>query len=44
MHDIIKDYYGNVLNGSDDLQTNACCTDDNLSIPIINEDAGFMSA
>jgi ubiquinone/menaquinone biosynthesis C-methylase UbiE len=31
MHDIVKDYYGNVLNGSDDLQTNACCTDDNLS-------------
>ena len=31
MHDTVKDYYGNVLNGSDDLQTNACCTDDNLS-------------
>jgi len=31
MHDIVKDYYGNVLKGSDDLQTNACCTDDNLS-------------
>ena len=31
MHDIVKDYYGNVLSGSDDLQTNACCTDDNLS-------------
>ena len=31
MHNIVKDYYGNVLTGSDDLQTNACCTDDNLS-------------
>lgn len=31
MHDIVKDYYGNVLTGSQDLQTNACCTDDNLS-------------
>lgn len=31
MHNVVKDYYGNVLTGSDDLQTNACCTDDNLS-------------
>jgi len=31
MHNIVKDYYGNVLSGSEDLQTNACCTDDNLS-------------
>lgn len=31
MHDIVKDYYGNVLKGSQDLQTNACCTDDDLS-------------
>lgn len=31
MHDVVKDYYGNVLSGSEDLQTNACCTDDNLS-------------
>ena len=31
MHDIVKDYYGNVLKGSQDLQTNACCTDNNLS-------------
>lgn len=31
MHDIVKDYYGNVLTGSKDLQTNACCTDDSLS-------------
>ena len=30
-HDVVKDYYGKVLEGSDDLQTNACCTDDNLS-------------
>lgn len=31
MHNVVKDYYGNVLTGSDDLQTNACCTDDNLT-------------
>ena len=31
MHDIVKDYYGKVLTSSEDLQTNACCTDDNLS-------------
>jgi ubiquinone/menaquinone biosynthesis C-methylase UbiE len=31
MHDIVKDYYGKVLTGSEDLQTNACCTDDGLS-------------
>ncbi len=31
MHNIVKDYYGKILNGSQDLQTNACCTDDNLS-------------
>ena len=31
MHEVVKEYYGNVLTGSDDLQTNACCTDDNLS-------------
>ncbi len=30
-HDVVKDYYGKVLEGSDDLQTNACCTDDDLS-------------
>ncbi|MBM7073115.1 methyltransferase domain-containing protein [Shewanella sp. 202IG2-18] len=30
-HDVVKDYYGKVLAGSDDLQTNACCTDDGLS-------------
>lgn len=34
MHDIVKDYYGKVLTQSDDLQTNACCTDDNLSTTI----------
>jgi arsenite methyltransferase len=31
MHNVVKEYYANVLTGSDDLQTNACCTDDNLS-------------
>lgn len=36
MHDIVKDYYGNVLSGSEDLQTNACCTDDNLSHSLKN--------
>lgn len=30
MHDIVKDYYGKVLKTSDDLQTNACCTDSQL--------------
>ncbi|RYV04063.1 methyltransferase type 11 [Shewanella sp. OPT22] len=30
-HDVVKDYYGKVLAGSDDLQTNACCSDDGLS-------------
>jgi arsenite methyltransferase len=29
-HEQIKDYYGKVLHGSDDLQTNACCTDTDL--------------
>lgn len=27
MHDEVKHYYGEVLSGSHDLQTNACCTD-----------------
>ncbi len=27
MHDDVKDYYGKVLQHSDDLKTNACCTD-----------------
>ncbi|HEC17265.1 MAG TPA: methyltransferase domain-containing protein [Sedimenticola sp.] len=27
MRDAVKDYYGKVLQGSHDLQTNACCTD-----------------
>ncbi|MDX1755533.1 MAG: methyltransferase domain-containing protein [Marinobacter sp.] len=27
IHDQVKDYYGRVLQKSDDLQTNACCTD-----------------
>ena len=26
----IKDYYGNVLQSSDDLKTDACCTDEDL--------------
>ena len=34
MHDIVKDYYGKTLTGSQDLQTNACCTDDNLSLSL----------
>ncbi|MGY0218826.1 methyltransferase domain-containing protein [Endozoicomonadaceae bacterium StTr2] len=28
MKEQVQDYYGKVLQGSDDLQTNACCTDD----------------
>jgi len=31
-HDNLKDYYGKVLGHSDDLQTNACCCDDD-SVP-----------
>ena len=27
MHEQVQEYYGKVLDGSDDLQTNACCTD-----------------
>ncbi len=30
MHDQVKDYYGKVLKSSDDLQTNACCTDSDM--------------
>ena len=30
MHKHVQDYYGNTLQGSDDLQTNACCTDSAL--------------
>ena len=30
MHDEVKNYYGKVLSTSDDLQTDACCTDDQL--------------
>ena len=29
-HDDVKDYYGKVLQGSVDLQTNACCTPDDV--------------
>ena len=27
-HESVQNYYGEVLQGSDDLQTNACCTPD----------------
>lgn len=30
MHEQVQDYYGKTLQGSQDLQTNACCTDANL--------------
>ena len=30
MYDSVKDYYGKVLQGSDDLKTNACCTGSEL--------------
>lgn len=30
MHDPVKHYYGEILSGSKDLQTNACCTDASL--------------
>ncbi len=30
MHEQVQDYYGNKLQGSQDLQTNACCTDSQL--------------
>jgi len=30
MKESVKEYYGKVLNGSSDLQTNACCTDTGL--------------
>ena len=29
-HESVQDYYGKVLQGSDDLQTNACCTPDDV--------------
>lgn len=29
-HDEVQDYYGKVLQGSEDLQTNACCTPDDM--------------
>ncbi len=29
-HESVQDYYGNVLQGSDDLQTNACCSPDDM--------------
>lgn len=30
MRDVVKEYYGKVLQGSHDLKTNACCTDSEL--------------
>jgi len=30
MREEVKDYYGKTLQGSDDLQTDACCTDTNM--------------
>ncbi len=30
MHEGVQDYYGNVLQGSADLKTNACCTDQDM--------------
>lgn len=30
MHEQVKDYYGKTLQGSQDLQTNACCTDSDM--------------
>jgi len=36
MHDVVQDYYGKVLQKSDDLQTNACCTDNQLSDTLKN--------
>ena len=30
MNEIVKEYYGNILSSSDDLKTDACCTDTNL--------------
>lgn len=30
MHEQVQDYYGKTLQGSQDLQTNACCTDSSL--------------
>jgi len=30
MKESVKEYYGKILNGSSDLQTNACCTDTDL--------------
>ncbi len=34
MHEQVKDYYGKVLSASADLQTNACCTDDEMPLYI----------
>ncbi|MEO1920084.1 MAG: methyltransferase domain-containing protein [Paracoccaceae bacterium] len=29
-HEVVRDYYGKVLQGSEDLQTNACCTPEDM--------------
>ena len=29
-HDVVQDYYGKTLQSSGDLQTNACCTPDDM--------------
>ncbi|WP_448551770.1 methyltransferase domain-containing protein [Thalassotalea montiporae] len=34
MHDAVKEYYGKTLQSSEDLQTNACCTDSNLTTDV----------
>ncbi len=30
MHETVREYYGKVLNSNEDLQTNACCSDDTM--------------
>jgi hypothetical protein len=30
MHEVVQEYYGNTLKGSEDLQTDACCTDEGM--------------
>jgi len=42
-YDVVKEYYGTVLQKSSDLKTDACCTSGNLPVyirrvlPLINE-------
>ena len=47
MLESVKEYYGQVLSGSDDLKTNACCTDEAMPeflkpILSINHDEDMM--